>query len=176
MINIVKNWRVALFIFYICMIAPTAWACNATLDMSKELGFYPRATLGSASQYTQRVYSGDAASFSTITFPKDVKFDKKTLLHNSAKNMVEAVSSKTGISKPVVNLLDANVLPRVDRRLEFLGYIQHPSQGGVTVEVVAALRSWACWTVLRFTDTKNNQKEEGLESFALLTKNTVLTN
>lgn len=176
MINIVKNWRVALFIFYISMIAPTAWACNATLDMSKELGFYPRATLGSASQYTQRVYSGDAASFSTLTFPKDVKFDRQALLRNSARKMVEAVSSKAGIPKPVVNLLDVNLLPRVDPRLEFLGYIQHPSQGGVTVEVVAALRSGACWTVLRFTDTKNNQKEEGLESFALLAKNTVLTN
>ena len=75
--NFLRNWPLALFVFYLCLIAPAVLSCEAHLDLTNQPTFKLKGKLGEPVDYTQLVYAGDQMSFSTIIFPTKVLFSKK---------------------------------------------------------------------------------------------------
>lgn len=174
MIMPVKYWRAALFTIYIIVIAPAAFACDAQLNLLKSQNFVNRATLGSPDKYTQRVYSGHEMSYSVIRFPSEISFDEQKARRDTARSMASTVSSKTKIARPIVKALKEAFLSRIDQRLVFLNYIDYENAGKINLEASAAIQNASCWAILRFTAVSKNNKEEALNVFASLVKNTEL--
>ena len=74
--NFLRNWPLALFVFYLCLIAPAVLSCEAHLDLTNQPTFKLKGKLGEPVNYTQLVYAGDQMSFSTIIFPQKFFFQK----------------------------------------------------------------------------------------------------
>ena len=175
MICIFRHWLTALIIFYWCLMAPMAFACEANLQLNVISGFVERGTLGSKDTYSQRVYSGDDMSYSTLIFSSERAFNKKSLIRQTAKSMIATVSGANRASDPQVKILDKKLLPKLDDRLVFLSYITHGTEGSVNVEASASIKTDTCWSVLRFSALKKQTRDEALNHFASLIRATQLT-
>ncbi len=151
-----------------------AFACEANLQMNAISGFIERGTLGSKATYSQKVYSGDKMSFSTLVFSPDRAFNKKILMQQTARSMISTVSSANQGSNPQVKILNESLLPQLDDRLAFLSYVTHGSEGAINVEAAASIRTGLCWSVLRFSALKKQTKDKALNHFANLIRATRL--
>ena len=172
MSTLFRNWPTALFVFYMCLMAPTVFACEAILNIERVSGFALKGTLGSDSKYVQRVYSGKHMSFSTIIFPGKVIFNKGKVIKDTAKGMVTTVLAQTKNFKPSVEVLNDDLLPKLDGRLAFLSYIKYGSKALVNVEASGVIKNEECWAILRFTALAKETKEEALNQFAKLIRAT----
>ena len=172
MIAFRKNWPIALFVFYWCLISPMVFACEAVLNLDAARGFIERGTLGSKDTYVQKVYSGEKMSYSTMVFPSQVTFDKKMALQNTAKSMVTTVLANTKNFKPDVKVLNDNLLPKIDARLAFLNFIKYGATGSVNVEASSVVKHKDCWAVLRFTALSKDTRDAALNQFAKLIRAT----
>ena len=169
-----KHWQAALFVFYLCMVAPTVFACEARLDLANTPGFVSKGKLGKSNEYIQRVYSGDRMSFSTLVFPRNVEFIKKRTFQKTAQNMVKSVLNRTKNLKPKVNVLNESLLPQIDPRLAFLSYVKYGSDLSINIEASSVVKIDKCWAILRYTALAKNTKEEALNYFATLIRSTTL--
>ena len=172
MIALLKNWPIALLVFYWCLISPMVFACEAVLNLDAAPGFIERGALGSKDTYVQKVYSGQKLSFSTIVFPSHVTFNKKKVLQNTAKSMATKVISSTKNFKPDVKVLRDDLLPRIDARLAFLTFIKYGARGLVNVEASSVVKQKDCWAVLRFTALSKDTRDAALNQFADLIRAT----
>jgi len=154
--------------------SPVVFACDAILKRNVVPSFVERGILGSEDTYIQRVYSGDDMSYSTLIFSKDRPFNKKSLIQQTARTMIAVVSAANKASDPQVQILNNEVLPRLDSRLAFLSYIAYGTEGSITVEASASIRAGSCWSVLRFSAQKKQTKDEALNYFAQLINTTQL--
>ena len=91
MISFLRHWPIAIYVFYLCLIAPAVLACDALLDLKNSPSFVERGTLGNEAEYLQRVYSSQGVSYSTIVFPSKPFPNKKILLRDTIKQMVSTV-------------------------------------------------------------------------------------
>jgi hypothetical protein len=107
-------------------------------------------------------------------FAPEVLFNKKGLLQQTAESMISTVSAAHKTSNPQVKVLNKSRLPQLDRRLAFLSYIIHETEGSVNVEASASIRAGSCWSVLRFSALKKQNKDEALNHFANLIRATQL--
>lgn len=171
---IFRHWLTALFVFYWCLMSPMAFACEANLKLSGVSGFVERGTLGSKDTYSQKVYSGDRMSYSTLIFLPERAFNEKRLLQQTAKSMIATVSAANQASEPRVKILNKALLPQLDDRLAFLSYITHGIKGSINVEASASIKTGSCWSVLRFSALKKQTKDEALNHFANLIRATQL--
>ena len=171
---IFRHWLTALFVFYWCLMSPMAFACEANLQLSVISGFIERGTLGSRDTYSQKVYSGDNMSYSTLVFSPGTTFDKKSLIQQTAKSMISTVSAISKASNWKVKILNKELLPQLDARLAFLSYITHGTEGQINVEASASIRTKSCWSVLRFSAIKKQTRDEALNHFAKLIRATQL--
>ena len=171
---IFRHWLAALLVFYWCFMSPMVFACEAVLQLSVVPDFVPRGVLGSKDTYSQKVYSGDDMSYSTVVFPTKRAFNKKSLIQQTARSMISIVSSANQVSDPQVKILNKSLLPQLDDRLAFLSYITHGTDGSINVEASASIRTDSCWSVLRFSALKKQTKEKALNHFANLIRATRL--
>jgi hypothetical protein len=171
---IFRHWPTALLVFYWCLISPIVFACEAVLQLSVVPDFVPRGVLGSKETYSQHVYSGEDMSYSTVVFPPEIAFNKKSLIQQTAKSMISTVSSANQASDPQVKILNELLLPQLDGRLAFLSYITHGTDGSINVEASASIRTNSCWSVLRFSALKKQTKDKALNHFAKLIRATRL--
>ena len=167
-----KNWPVALFVFYLCLVVPAAFACEARLDLASTSGFTFKGSLGDKDEYVQQVYSGDRMSFSTIVFPEKMKFSKKKAFQKTAQGMLTTVQNKTKNFKPSIKVLNESHLTKIDPRLAFLSYIKYGSDISVNVEASGVIKTKRCWAILRFTALAKDTKEVALNNFAALIRST----
>ena len=172
MIALLKNWPIALLVFYWCLISPMVFACEAVLDLAAAPGFIERGALGSKDTYVQRVYSGEKMSYSIIVFPSHVTFNRKKALQNTSKNMATKVLSNTKNVKPDVKVLRDDLLPKIDARLAFLNFIKYGATGSVNVEASSVVKQKDCWAVLRFTALSKDTRDAALNQFADLIRAT----
>ncbi|MDC3235052.1 hypothetical protein OBB02_03305 [Candidatus Puniceispirillum sp.] len=154
--------------------SPLAVACEANLELSSVPGFVERGVLGSEGTYSQKVYSGEQMSYSTLVFSPGTAFNKNGLMRQTAKSMISTVSAVSNVSDPQVQVLNKEVLPNLDDRLAFLSYVTHRSQGLVNIEASASIRIGSCWSVLRFSALKKQTRDESLNHFANLIRATLL--
>ena len=168
------HWPAALFVFYLCLIAPAAFSCEAHLDLINQPTFELKGKLGEPVEYTQVVYAGDQMSFSTIIFPPKVIFSKKKVLQSTAREMMKTVLNRTNNFSPDIKLLNESFLPQIDPRLAFLSYIQYGVTGSVNIEASGVVKTDKCWAVLRFTALAKETKEEALNRFADLIRSTTV--
>ena len=171
---IFRHWPAALLVFYWCLMSPMAFACDAVLQLSVVPDFVQRGVLGSKDTYSQRVYSGDHMSYSTVVFSPEKAFNKKSLMQQTARSMISTVSSAITASGPQVKILNKSLLPKLDDRLVFLSYLTHGSEGSINVEASASIKTDLCWSVLRFSALNKQAKEEALNQFATLIRATRL--
>lgn len=171
---IFRHWPTALIVFYWCLMSPMAFACEAVLKLSGVPDFVQRGVLGSKDTYSQRVYSGEHMSYSTIVFSPEKKFNKKILVQETARSMISTVVSVNKVSDPQVKILNESLLPQLDSRLVFLSYIIHGTEGSKNVEASASIRTGSCWSVLRFSALKQQTKDTALNHFANLIRATRL--
>ena len=171
---IFRHWPAALIVFYWCLMSPMVFACEAVLQLSVVPNFVQWGVLGSKDTYSQRVYSGDHMSYSTIVFPPERTFNKKGLIKETAKSMVSTVSSANSVSDQQVKILNESLLPKLDDRLVFLSYITHGKEGSMNVEASASIKTESCWSVLRFSALKKQTKDKALNHFANLIRATRL--
>ena len=171
---IFRHWPAALLVFYWCLMSPMAFACDAVLQLSVVPDFVQRGVLGSKDTYSQRVYSGDHMSYSTVVFSPEKAFNKKSLMQQTARSMISTVSSAITASGPQVKILNKSLLPKLDDRLVFLSYLTHGSEGSINVEASASIKTDLCWSVLRFSALNKKAKEEALNQFATLIRATRL--
>ena len=170
--GIFRHWPAAIYVFYLCLMAPAVLACEAVLNLNSAPDFVDRGMLGSSTEYYQRVYSGDDMSFSTLVFSSQELPDKKKLLQDTAKNMVSSVSARVKNSKPQVQVLNQGLLPKLDERLAFLAYIKYGTDGAVNVEAAGLVQNKNCWSILRFTALKKETRDLALNQFASLIRST----
>ena len=97
---IFRHWPAALLVFYWCLMSPMAFACEAVLQLSVVPDFVQRGMLGSKDTYSQKVYSGDHMSYSTVVFSPERAFNKRSLMQQTAKSMISTVSSVNQGSEP----------------------------------------------------------------------------
>ena len=154
--------------------APMAFACEANLQLNVISGFVERGTLGSKDTYSQRVYSGDDMSYSTLIFSSERAFNKKSLMQQTARSMISTVSGANKASNLQVKILNKELLPKLDDRLVFLSYITHGKEGSIHVEASASIKTDTCWSVLRFSALKKQTRDEALNHFASLIRATRL--
>ena len=171
---IFRHWPAALLVFYWCLMSPMAFACDAVLQLSVVPDFVQRGVLGSKDTYSQKVYSGDHMSYSTVVFSPEKAFNKKSLMQQTARSMISTVSSAITASGPQVKILSKSLLPKLDDRLVFLSYLTHGSEGSINVEASASIKTDLCWSVLRFSALNKQAKEEALNQFATLIRATRL--
>ena len=171
---IFRHWPAALLVFYWCLMSPMAFACDAVLQLSVVPDFVQRGVLGSKDTYSQKVYSGDHMSYSTVVFSPEKAFNKKSLMQQTARSMISTVSSAITASGPQVKILNKSLLPKLDDRLVFLSYLTHGSEGSINVEASASIKTDLCWSVLRFSALNKKAKEEALNQFATLIRATRL--
>jgi hypothetical protein len=171
---IFRHWPAALLVFYWCLMSPMAFACDAVLQLSAVPDFVQRGVLGSKDTYSQKVYSGDHMSYSTVVFSPEKAFNKKSLMQQTARSMISTVSSAITASGPQVKILNKSLLPKLDDRLVFLSYLTHGSEGSINVEASASIKTDLCWSVLRFSALNKQAKEEALNQFASLIRATSL--
>ena len=164
----------AVIIFYWCLMAPMAFACEAVLQLSAIPDFVQRGMLGSKDTYSQKVYSGDHMSYSTVVFSPESAFNKKSLMQQTARSMISTVSSANQASSPQVKILNKSLLPQIDNRLAFLSYVTHGTEGSINVEASASIKTDTCWSVLRFSALKKQTKDRALNHFANLIRATRL--
>ena len=151
-----------------------AFACEANLQLNEISGFVERGTLGSKDTYSQRVYSGNDMSYSTLIFSSERAFNKNSIISQTAKSMIATVSGVNKTSDPKVKILDKKLLPRLDNRLVFLSYVTHGTEGSINVEASASIKTDTCWSVLRFSALKKQTRDEALNHFASLIRATRL--
>mgnify|MGYP001286104715 CR=1 FL=1 len=169
---IFRHWLAALLVFYWCLMSPVAFACEAMLKYTAVPGFVDRGVLGSKDTYTQRVYSGDQMSYSTVTFSPDTRFNKTSIIEQTARSIIKTVSASSKTSDIQVKNLNKVLLPQIDDRLAFLSYVDYAAEGSITVEASSAIRTDTCWSVLRFSALKKQTKEDALNFFANLIRAT----
>ncbi len=169
-----RHWLAALTVFCWFLVSPMAFACEAMLKYTDVPGFVERGILGSKDSYVQRVYSGEQMSYSTIVFPPEKKFNKASLVKQTAKSILTTVFAATNTSGLQVKSLNTGLLPQIDNRLVFLSYVDYAVNGSITVEASAAIRTSTCWSVLRFSALKKKTKDEALNYFANLIRATQL--
>ena len=172
--NFLRNWPLALFVFYLCLIAPAVLSCEAHLDLTNQPTFKLKGKLGEPVEYTQLVYAGDQMSFSTIIFPTKVLFSKKKVLKSTARGMISTVQNRTKNFTPDIKLLNESLLPQIDPRLTFLSYVQYGVAGSVNIEASGVVKTDKCWALLRFTALAKDTKEEALNRFAGLIRSTTV--
>ena len=171
---IFRHWPAALIVFYWCLMSPMAFACEAVLELSVVPDFVQRGMLGSKDTYSQKVYSGDRMSYSTVVFSPEKKFNKESLIQQTARSMISTLTSATKGNESQVKILNKSLLPKLDDRLVFLSYVTHGSEGSINVEASASIKTDLCWSVLRFSALKKQAKEEALNQFATLIRATRL--
>lgn len=171
---VLRHWLPALLVFYWCLMSPVVFACEAILQLNAIPGFVERGTLGSKETYVQKVYSGERMSYSTLIFPPETAFNKKSLMRQTARSMVATVSAANTDAGQQVQILNEGLLPKLDSRLVFLAYITHETDGAINVEAAASIRTETCWSVLRFSALKKQTKEQALNHFANLIRATQL--
>ena len=171
---IFRHWPAALLVFYWCLMSPMAFACDAVLQLSVVPDFVQRGVLGSKDTYSQKVYSGDHMSYSTVVFSPEKAFNKKSLMQQTAKSMMSTVSTAIQAPGPQVKILNKSLLPKLDDRLVFLSYLTHGAEGSINVEASASIKTDLCWSVLRFSALNKQAKEEALNQFATLIRATRL--
>ena len=169
-----KHWRVVLFVFYLCMVAPAIFACEARLDLANAAGFSSKGELSASEEYIQRVYSGNRMSFSTLVFSRNPEFIKKRIFQQTAHRMAKTVLNRSKILEPEIKVLNDSLLPQIDPRLAFLSYIQYGSDFSINIEASGVVKTNKCWAILRFTALAKNTKEEALNHFAALIRSTKL--
>jgi hypothetical protein len=174
MISVTRNWRIAILVLYWCLMAPSVFACDAAVNLTKITGFISKGTLGKDSDYIQRVYSGSNMSFSTVVFPPKVPFNKEQVLQSTAKSMVSAARARAQNYEPNIKILNQNLLSEIDARLEFLIYAQYGSEQAVNIEASSVIKNKNCWAILRFTALSKEKKEVALNHFATLMRATEL--
>ena len=174
MIGIIRNWPIVLLVLYWCLMAPAVFACDAAVNLNKIPEFISKGMLGKDGDYIQRVYSGDNMSFSTVVFPPKATFNKEKALQNIAKSMVSAVRARTQNFEPNINILNQNLLSKLDARLEFLIYARYGSEQAVNIEASSVIKNKHCWVILRFTALNKETKEVALNHFAALIRATEL--
>ncbi len=172
MMNLPKHWLAAILVFYWCLMSPLAFACEAVLKLGAVQGFVERGVLGSKNTYTQRVYSGELMSYSTLIFSAGRAFDKKSLMRQTAKSMISTVLATNKDYKPQVQMLDKKQFPEIDNRLAFLSFITYGIKGSINVEASASIRIKSCWSILRFSALQKRTRNEALNHFANLIRAT----
>lgn len=172
MISFMKKWPIGFFVVYMCLIAPTVFACEAVLDLTRLSGFAEKGKFGNDLEYVQRVYSGERMSFSTIVFPPQAVFDKTQALQSTARNMASTVLARTENFEPKIRVLNEELLPQLDSRLAFLSYVEYGRLGEVNLEASSVIQIGQCWAILRFTALAKTSKEEALNHFADLIRAT----
>jgi len=150
----------------------SAFACEAILNLHNFNGFIYRGVVGERSEYTQHVYSGEGMSFSTLVFASKPNFEKNRVLLGTSKNMHSTVTARTKSESPKVQVLNDNLLSVVDERLEFLSYIKYGKPGNVNIEASSVIKAPDCWAVLRFTSLGKGSRDEAMDIFASLIRNT----
>ncbi len=171
---ILRNWLAALLVFYWCLMSPMVLACETILQMNAVPGFVERGVLGSEDTYVQKVYSGDDMSYSTLIFPSETAFNRKSLIQQTAKSMISTLSATNKSSGSQVQILNEGLLPKLDNRLSFLTYITDEKDGSINVEASASIRTRLCWSLLRFSALNKRTKDEALNQFATLIRSTHL--
>ena len=166
----------SLFLAFMFMhsIFTSAFACEANLNVHDFDGFVYRGAVGEPTKYTQHVYSGEGMSFSTIVFASKPNFEKNKALLGTSKNMLSTVAARTKGESPKVQVLNDNLLSVVDRRLEFLSYIKYGTRGAVNIEASSVIKTRDCWAILRFTSLGKGSRDEAMDIFASLIRNTRL--
>lgn len=152
----------------------SAFACEVSLSNPVRLGFVERGALGAPSDYLQRVYSSQLASFSTLVFLPVRPLIKEQVMKSSARMMLSVAQARSGEGPPQVNALDSKVLPQIDRRLVFLTYLIYERNQKINLEAAAALKSGACWAILRFTGLSISSRDASLNVFANLIHSTLI--
>jgi hypothetical protein len=165
-----------LVFMFLHSIFTSAFACEAILSSHDPNGFVYRGAVGEPSKYTQHVYSGEGMSFSTVVFASKPNFEKNKALLGTSKNMLSTVAARTKSESPKVQLLNDNLLSRVDERLEFISYIKYGRPGAVNVEASSVIKVRDCWAILRFTGLNKGSRDEAMDIFASLIRNTRLAN
>ena len=165
-----------LVFMFLHSIFTSAFACEAILSSHDPNGFVYRGAVGEPSKYTQHVYSGEGMSFSTVVFASKPNFEKNKVLLGTSKNMLSTVAARTKSESPKVQLLNDNLLSRVDERLEFISYIKYGRPGAVNVEASSVIMVRDCWAILRFTGLNKGSRDEAMDIFASLIRNTRLAN
>ena len=163
-----------LVFMFLHSIFTSAFACEAILSSHDPNGFVYRGAVGEPSKYTQHVYSGEGMSFSTVVFASKPNFEKNKALLGTSKNMLSTVAARTKSESPKVQLLNDNLLSRVDERLEFISYIKYGRPGAVNVEASSVIMVRDCWAILRFTGLNKGSRDEAMDIFASLIRNTNL--
>ena len=165
-----------LVFMFLHSIFTSAFACEAILSQRDPNGFVYRGAVGEPSQYIQQVYSAKEMSFSTVVFASKPNFEKNKALLGTSKNMLSTVAARTKSESPKVQLLNDNLLSRVDERLEFISYIKYGRPGAVNVEASSVIKVRDCWAILRFTGLNKGSRDEAMDIFASLIRNTRLAN
>lgn len=172
MMKFIKKWLFGVSVTCMCLIAPTVFACEAVLDLTRVSGFMAKGKLGNDLEYVQHVYAGERMSFSTIVFPPQTVFDKNRLMQSTAQSMVSTVLSRAKNFKPKIRVLNEELLPQLDSRLVFLSYVEYGRLGEVNLEASSVIQIGQCWAILRFTALAKKSKEEPLNRFADLIRAT----
>ena len=165
-----------LVFMFLNSIFTSAFACEAILSSRDRNGFVYRGAVGEPSQYIQQVYSAKEMSFSTVVFASKPNFEKNKALLGTSKNMLSTVAARTKSESPKVQLLNDNLLSRVDERLEFISYIKYGRPGAVNIEASSVIKARDCWAILRFTGLNKGSRDEAMDIFASLIRNTRLAN
>lgn len=163
-----------LVFMFLHSIFTSAFACEAILSSHDPNGFVYRGAVGEPSKYTQHVYSGEGMSFSTVVFASKPNFEKNKALLGTSKNMLSTVAARTKSESPKVQVLNDNLLSRVDERLEFINYIKYGRPGAVNIEASSVIKTRDCWAILRFTGLGKGSRDEAMDIFASLIRNTNL--
>ena len=163
-----------LVFMFLHSIFTSAFACEAILSSHDPNGFVYRGAVGEPSQYIQQVYSAKEMSFSTVVFASKPNFEKNKALLGTSKNMLSTVAARTKSESPKVQLLNDNLLSRVDERLEFISYIKYGRPGAVNIEASSVIKTRDCWAILRFTGLGKGSRDEAMDIFASLIRNTNL--
>jgi len=167
--KLVSQFLVFLFLH---SIFTSAFACEAILNLHNLNGFIYRGAIGEQSKYTQHVYSAEGMSFSTLVFASKPNFEKNRVLLGTSKNMHSTVTARTKSESPKVQVLNDNLLSVVDERLEFLSYIKYGKPGTVNIEASSVIKAPDCWAILRFTSLGKGSRDEAMDIFASLIRNT----
>ena len=101
-------------------------------------------------------------------------FEKNKALLGTSKNMLSTVAARTKSESPKVQVLNDNLLSRVDERLEFINYIKYGRPGAVNIEASSVIKTRDCWAILRFTGLGKGSRDEAMDIFASLIRNTNL--
>ncbi|MDB2530883.1 hypothetical protein N9Y07_00045 [Alphaproteobacteria bacterium] len=150
------------------------FACEAMLSLREPNGFVYRGVVGEALKYTQHVYSGREMSFSILVPPLKPNFYKDEVVFRTSKNMLSTVTARAKAESPEVKVLNDGLLSRVDERLEFLSYIEYGWPGAVNIEASSVIKKQDCWAILRFTGLGKESRDEAMDIFAALIRNTNL--